>query len=121
MAWVFKRKRKVTDPETGEVVVKKSRKYTVEWKDADGKSHRQTAFTDKAESYALGVKLESEAQTGKLAQHRKTALTAHVKAFRCHLESKRRTEKYIQTTCYRIEQILQGCPRPPLPLIPGAI
>ena len=103
MASVFKRRRRIN----GQLVVAK--KYTVEWRDANGEYHRQTGFTDKAESWSLVRKLEADAQAGQVVKHRKTPLSDQLEAFRRSLQSKERTAKHIKITCNRIKRMFEGC------------
>jgi integrase len=103
MASVFKRKRRVG----GRRMVAK--KYTVEWRDADGQYHRQLGFTDKAESWALAKRLEEEAQCSHTVRHQKTPLLEHLEAFRRSLEAKERSPKHVRITCNRIKSLLEGC------------
>ena len=104
MASVFKRKRR---NKQGRLVV--SKKYSVKWTDANGKTHRRTAYTDKAESWALAKRLEAEAQADQTIRHRKTPFPEHLAAFRRSLEAKERTTKHIRITCHRIQRLLEGC------------
>jgi len=107
MASVFKRKRRVT--RNGRTVVVEAKKYTVQYSGADGKVHRQTAYTDRERSWTLAVKLERDAQSGEHAKHRKTPLSAHLDVFRRQLKEKERTAKHVRITCNRIAKVFQGC------------
>jgi integrase len=103
MAHVFKRRRR----RNGQIVI--SKKYTIQWHDADGVYHRQTAFTDKGKSWELARKLEQEAQATKQQKYLNTPLVEQVACFRRSLEAKQRSPKHIRITCSRVKMLLEGC------------
>jgi len=103
MASVFKRKRTIKG------VATVAKQWTAQWTDADGKVCRQTAFTDKALSLALAMRLEKEAKAGIQAQHQRTPLADHLDAYELHLNSLNRSDKHVRMTKKRIQAILTGC------------
>ncbi|RPI64230.1 MAG: hypothetical protein EHM48_01175 [Planctomycetaceae bacterium] len=82
-----------------------AKKYTVEWRDANGKVHRQTGFTDRAESWSLAQKLEADAQAVQTVKHRKTPMSEHLEAFKRSLQAKERTAKHVRITNNRIKSL----------------
>jgi len=103
MASVFKRKRTVN----GKTVAAK--KYTIQYRAANGKVRRVAGYSDKERSWELAKKLEAGEAEARHVQHRNTALSSHVEAYRTHLSSERNTKQHVSQTIYRIERAIAGC------------
>ena len=62
MASIYKKKQLTTDPATGQKVSKKSRKWWIKYRDADGRVRRVPGCTDRAATLQMAAKLERDAE-----------------------------------------------------------
>jgi len=78
----------------GERVYRESRKWYVEYRDADGVAHRKCGYTDKGATVQLAAQLERAAArqasglTDRFAVHRKRLLSEHVDDWHASLTAK---------------------------------
>jgi len=92
-----------------------SRKWYIQYKDANGAKKRVPGFTDKEATSQLAAELERKAehiQSGLSDPHedgKLRPLKEHLEDFRLHLQSKSNSKKHVRQTCARIEGILEGC------------
>ena len=69
MASVYKKKRKVRDPVTGEITVRRSHKWWMKFRDGRGNICRRPGFADKTATRQWATQLEREAQLEQAGQH----------------------------------------------------
>ena len=92
-----------------------SRKWYIQYRDANGKKQRVPGYTDKQASTQLAAELERKAehiQSGLADPHEKGKLQflrTHLEAFRTALTSESNSEKHVSQTCIRIERLIEGC------------
>src|SRR5688572_30818614 len=97
MANLLKRVSKVVDPKTGKTINKKSRKWYVEYRDANGRTRRKVGFTDKAATQELALKLERRARLeanglhDRFDEHLISPIADHLNDFEKHLQAKNNT------------------------------
>lgn len=114
MASVFKQAYTKKDPATGERVKKFSKRWYVEFRDAQGVVKRVPGYSDKRATEQLAAQLEREVARGEVglvdakAHHRKKPLKEHVADYRRTLETKDDDPKHLQQTERAILRILDS-------------
>ena len=114
MPRVFKRKHRKTLA-NGKTELKVSRKWHVEYRDADGIKRTKPAFRDKMASYQLAAQLEKESELAavgivdRYAAHRKRPLREHLNDFRNAIQNKGTSEKQARQVYNRCKTILEAC------------
>ncbi len=115
MASVYKKTRRVVDPQTGKRIKKKSRKWWVKYRDEDGVIQRKPAFTDKTASQQYAAQLEKEAELAQAGggdpykKHRARPLAEHLDGYREFLAAKETSEKHVQQVFMRADTVVKGC------------
>ncbi len=113
MARVFKHT--YTKKVNGKRVTKKTRKWYVEHRDAQGIRRRQAGYTDRKATEQLASELERRAareQSGlvdKYAEHRKRALSDHITDWHKSLLDKGTTRKHADLVRGRALRVVEGC------------
>lgn len=96
-------------------VRRRSRKWYVEYRDADGITRRVAGYTDKAATQQLAAELERGAERGraglidKYAEHRKRRLVDHLDDWHHSLLNKGTTDKHADLVKLRADRVLRGC------------
>jgi len=99
----------------GKTVLAESRKWYVEYRDADGIVRRVPGFTDRKATEQLAAKLEREAaqrKTGLIdrhAEHRKRPLSEHLAEWKAALLAKGTTRQYAEVQAARAGDVIEGC------------
>jgi len=94
---------------------KKTRKWYIEYRTADGRRRRVPGFQDKRATQQKAAELERQVEWEKsgaanpFADHCKTPLAEHLRDYREDLYNRGRSEKHILQTAKRIVAILDGC------------
>ena len=94
MASIYKKIHSTTDPKTGQKVNKKSKKWWIKYRDADGIVRRVPGCTDKAATLQMAAKREREAELKKAGvndpyeTHRKRPLLEHLETYERFLRAK---------------------------------
>jgi len=123
MPSVFKRTYTVVDPKTGRNVRRKTRKWYVEYRAADGSVHRRPGYTDKEATVALGRRLERQSarrKEGLIDPHEdqaKRPLADHVAEYGRYLAAKGDSERHVGITVSRLQAIVAGCGFQRIPII----
>src|SRR5512135_1283402 len=96
---------------------KGSRKYVIMWRDENGKRHKKTGCTDKAESQRIGNHLENQKalrrdglvdrKVESYRDHEARPLTAHLDDFKAALLAKGSTEKHAKVTAFRAHRVIE--------------
>ncbi len=92
-----------------------SRKWYIQYRDANGERQRVPGYTDKDATLQFAAELERKAehiQSGLSDPHEKGKLLPlkdHLKEFRADLLAKANSTKHVEQTCNRIERALEGC------------
>ena len=103
------------DPKTGGRLRRKSRKWYIRYRDADGVLRTVPGYTDKEASRQLAAKLEKQSAlesagvVDRYATHRKTPLPLHLDDYRRYLEAKGNVNDHVALTYSRIRATLGGC------------
>src|SRR5690242_12990253 len=94
-----------------------SRKYVIMWRDENGKRHKRTGCTDKAESLRIGNELENQKalrraglvdrKAEKYRDHEARPLAAHLADFEAALLHKGGTKRHAHVTGYRAGRVLE--------------
>ncbi len=114
MARIFRQKYTAKDG-NGRRVGRQSRKWYVEYVDADRIRRRVPGFTDKPATQQLASDLEKQAAreasglVDKFAEHRKRALSEHVDDWREALVAKGTSQKHANLLSGRVGRVLDGC------------
>lgn len=114
MARIFRQRYTKSTPDDRKVT-KTSRKWYIEFRDAEGIRRRVPGYTDKPATQQLAAELERRAaqeQSGlvdRFAEHRKRPLTEHVDDFHEALAAKGTTEKHADLVTGRVRRALEGC------------
>ena len=114
MASIFKQAYTKKDPATGERIKKSSKRWYIEYKDAQGVTKRVPGYSDKRATEQLAAQLEREAARGEVglidtkAPHRKKPLKEHLADYRLSLETKDDDPKHLQQTERAILKILDA-------------
>jgi hypothetical protein len=112
MASVYKPSYTTVDKKTGERVLRKTRKWYVEYRDAARRLVKVPGYVDKRATEALALELEQQAARGEMgmldpfASHRRRLLTEHLDDFVRYLEGQDDCEKHVGQTKRYIEQVL---------------
>jgi len=99
----------------GKSVLGQTRKWYVEYRDADGIVRRRAGFTDKKATEQLAAQLEREAaqrKTGLIdrhAEYRKRPLKEHLSDWRENLTARGNTEKYAEAQVSQALTVVEGC------------
>ncbi len=115
MASLFKKNHSATDPKTDKKVVKKSRKWWIKYRDADGFVRRVPGCTDKAATLQMAAKLERAAELKKAGvndpyeTHRKRPLSEHLDAYERFLKAKGTSPQHVFQVISRARKVMQGC------------
>jgi site-specific recombinase XerD len=115
MASLYKKPIIVTDPNTGQKVKKKSKKWWGRYRDENGVERRVPLAADKTSAQAMLNELIKKAERraagldDPFEEQRRKPLTEHLGDFRQFLEGKGNTEKHSRQTCTRVKAILDGC------------
>ena len=93
-----------------------SKKYTIMWRDENGKRHKKTGCTDKAESQRIGNDLENQKALRRAGlvdrkaetyrDHEATPLSAHLGDFKSSLMAKGGTKRHAQVTAFRAGRVI---------------
>src|SRR5262245_52519889 len=128
MASIYQPTYTKTDAATGRKVKRKTRKWYIEYRDADGRVQKVPGYADLPATRQLAADLERRAvrlQSGladPFEEHRKRSLADHLADFRRYLEAKGNTEKHARQTCNRVQAVLDGCRFQRIPdLSPSAV
>ncbi len=114
MASIFKRKRKITQP-NGKKIVRQSKCWYVKYKDADGIERRVKGYPDKEATKQMAARLEKEAALAnegvvdRYKDHRLRPLQEHVADFGQSLRAKGNKKGYVDTVLARLTRIVEGC------------
>ena len=115
VASVYKKKRKVRDPVTGEITVRRSDKWWMKFRDGRGKICRRPGFADKTATRQWATQLEREAQLEQAGQHdpfkkhRRRPLREHLVDFAQSLRAKNDTEDHVAVILARTKRVLSKC------------
>jgi integrase len=113
MASLYKKPVVLTDPETGERVKTKSKKWWGRFRDENGTEKRVPLAADKTAALAmlneLVKKMERQAAgvTDRYDEHRKRLISEHVTAFDKNLRAKEVSEEHAKLVVYRIKEIIK--------------
>jgi hypothetical protein len=93
-----------------------SRKYVIMWRDENGKRHKKTGCTDKAESLRIGNDLENQKalrraglvdrKAESFRDHEAAALADHLEDFKASLLAKGGTKRHAQVTAFRARRVI---------------
>lgn len=114
MARICKQQYTVTGPDGGRIT-RESRKWYVEYRDADGRVRRTPGYVDKAATQQLAAELERNAErqrsglVDRHADHRKRPLAEHVADWHKSLLDKGNTPKHADLLKHRATRVLTGC------------
>ena len=114
MARVFKHTYTTKD-EYGESVSRKTRKWYIEYRDADGVNKRVPGFYDKKVTEQKAAELERYAerrQSGLIdgfAEHRKRPISEHIGDYEAHLVAKHVCELHKAQTLRRSSDCVKAC------------
>ncbi|MCH7872130.1 MAG: hypothetical protein IID33_10565, partial [Planctomycetes bacterium] len=114
MARIFKQHYTAKAPSGGRVT-KQSRRWYVEFRDADGVRRRVPGFADKAATQQLAAELERNAErvesglVDRFAEHRKRRLTDHVSDWHDAIIGKGTTSKHADLIRNRAQRVFDGC------------
>jgi hypothetical protein len=92
-----------------------SRKWYIQYRDANGEKQRVPGYTDKDATLQLAAELERKAehiQSGLADPHENgklLPLKQHLQEFRISLRSESNSDKHVAQTCIRIERLIDGC------------
>ena len=115
MASIFKKNISTIDPKTGLNVVKKSKKWWIKYRDADGFVRRIPGCTDKAATLQMAAKLEREAELKKAGvndpygAHMKRLLLEHLDAYERFLKAKGTSPQHVYQVVSRVKKVIRGC------------
>lgn len=115
MASVYRPSYTKIDPATGKRVKRKSKKYVIEYRDANGILCRETAFKDKEASKQLAAQLELKAARQAAGLHHpaddqaRRPLTEHLAEFHQGLLAKGVSAKQVNLVRRRVQAVLDGC------------
>ena len=115
MASLYKKPIVVTDPNTGEKVKQKSRKWWGRYRDALGRDRRVPLAADKVAAQAMlldlirRAELERAGRSDPYEDHFKNPLSEHIEAFEQYLVNKGVTEKQTYTAKSHVEKIAKKC------------
>ncbi len=97
----------------------KAARWTIAWRDENGKRRTRVAYADRRASVALANKLETEAGAirdgladpalERMAEHRHRPIADHVEDFRTHLNAKRNTAAHVDRSVSFIEWAIAEC------------
>ncbi len=114
MARIFKQHYTTKAPSGGRVT-KQSRRWYVEYRDADGVRRRVRGFADKAATQQLAAELERNAErvesglVDRFSELRKRRLTEHVSDWHDAIIGKGTTSKHADLIRNRAQRIFDGC------------
>src|SRR5688500_8234061 len=114
MASLFKPTYTKVNPRTRQKETRRSRKWYVKYRDADGIIRKVPGYTDKEATRQLAAELERQAarrhagMTDPFELHRKRPLAGHLEDYAAHLSAKNDTDKHVKLTISRIRAILDG-------------
>ncbi len=114
MASLYKRTYWSTDPDTGELVRKKTSNWYGKYKNAEGIQVRVPLSSNKTVSEQLLAGLVRTVELGKAGlldpfeTHRKRPLKEHLADFQLHLESKGNSQAHVDLTVSRVTACLTG-------------
>jgi integrase len=96
-------------------VKKKASKWYGQFRDMDGKLHREALCTDKRAAGQMLAKLERDAQRSEVgltdphAEHRKKHISVHLSDYETHLHHKKITPKGRSEDMRRLRAVVEGC------------
>ena len=99
----------------GKAARAKSKRWTIEYRDGQGKIRRKVAYTDKIASEQLAAQLERLAarQAAGLIdstiEQATKPIQTHLDDYRAHLEGKKASEKHVSETMRRINAVVREC------------
>src|SRR3954453_4304439 len=111
MASLFKPTYTKVNPRTGQKETRKSRKWYVKYRDADGIVRRVPGFTDKEATRQLASKLERGTELARVGifdpfeAHRKRPLSEHLVEFESHLRDKGNGENHVKLVAGRTRKL----------------
>ncbi|MEO2034105.1 MAG: tyrosine-type recombinase/integrase, partial [Planctomycetaceae bacterium] len=112
---MFKRKRVVTDPETGQRTEKSDKKYSIEYRDEHGRKRRKVIASDKSVAArkladALReIEKKKAGETDPFEEHRKKPLDVHLEEYGLHQRSRGTSIEQVLLVRGRVLSILDGC------------
>ncbi len=115
MASIYKKTYTKRDPATGQRTKRKTRKWWVKYRDANGTVKRVPGRTDKAATLQLAAKLEREAELKRSGvhdpydEHWKRTLHEHLDAYERFLRAKGNSEKHVQQITSRAKKVIKDC------------
>ncbi len=110
MASIFKKKHKTKDGE-----VREAKKWTIEYRDWDGRIRRAQGFTDRKATEQKAAMLERRAARrasgllDPLEEHARVPLASHAEDWKQSLLVKNRGEAYVSMKFSRVTAVLDGC------------
>jgi integrase len=110
---LFRQQYTVTDKKTGKRVRRKSKKWYIQWRGADGIYHREPAFTDRLASQTLLAQKirESEREAvgifDHLTPHMKRPISEHIADFRQHIINRGKGESHARTQFNRVSWVCE--------------
>lgn len=119
MATYYKRtyKKVSIDPATGKRTTKTyhAKKYTIEWKDAEGRTRRLQAYESEAATKQKVAEIERQLEFGEVnlvdpfAEHKKRPLADHLADWLATLETERKDPMYIYNARKRLGKMFTAC------------
>lgn len=115
MASLYKPTYTKCDPETGERVTRRLRKWYAKYNDADGVVRRVALCEDKSAAQVMLADLMRKVerqQAGMIdpaAEHLAQPIDVHVRAYETHLKSKARSDKHVDETMRLIRNVSAAC------------
>ena len=110
MASIRKRTYKAPDGTT-----RKSLKWYIRYKDADGAPREVSGFKDKEATKQLAAKLQRESELGQagvrdpFVKHRKRPLSEHIADYREFLTNRDNTADHVNLTLQRVQSVIDRC------------
>ena len=114
MASLYKKPVMLTDPATGQKIKGKSKKWWVQYKDADGRLRRKPLAVDKTAAKAMLNEIVKRVERQKAGlvdpteEQRRRPLSVHIKEFERYLANKDVTVKQKQETISKLKKVIDG-------------
>lgn len=111
MASLYKKPQRITDPETGERVMRKTKKWYGRYRDADGTEHRVPLASDKRVAQQMlsnilaKVEREKNGIIDEIIEEAKKPLSEHLDDFEQHLKAKNDSPTHVKNTVNMIKYI----------------
>jgi len=115
MASLYKKPVISRDPDTGEKIKGKSKKWWGRFKDALGREKRVPLATDKRAAQAMLNELvkKTEREAAGLAdpfeEHAKRPIREHIDAYQMHLQHKGNSAQYVYEVVEKVRRMAKGC------------